>query len=73
MDRCGLIFSVDLAMVDLTPLQVLRALPPDTLVYVLALAVILAPWVYRWRQRVRRILVRVSWIVLGVVLGVALV
>ena len=57
-------------MTELMPL--LRDLPPNTLVYALVLAVLIAPWVYSWRNRVRRWLVRLAWIGIGVVVGMNL-
>lgn len=47
---------------DLAVINYLRTLPPDTVLYSVLLAVVLSPFVYRWRSRVRRILVRLSWI-----------
>lgn len=58
--------------VDLDVLSYLRSIPPDTAIFAVSLAVIIAPWVYRWRQRVRRILVRFAWIALGIVIGISL-
>jgi len=58
--------------VDLTLLNYLRSLPPDTVVYAVLLAVIIAPVVYRWRLRVRRIMIRLAWIGLGVAIGMNL-
>lgn len=50
-------------------LTLLRTLPADTVLYTLLLAVIISPWVYRWRLRVRRILVRLAWIAVGIAVG----
>jgi hypothetical protein len=57
--------------VDLTLVSLLRDLPANTAVYAVILAVIIAPWVYRWRLRVRRIMVRLAWIGLGVAIGIS--
>lgn len=54
---------------DFALLNYLKTIPPDTVLYAVVLAVIIAPWVYRWRSRVRRIMIRMSWIALGVFLG----
>ncbi len=53
-------------------MPLLRDLPPNTLVYSLLLAVVLAPWVYRWLQRVRRVMIRLAWIALGIAIGASL-
>jgi len=34
--------------------------------------VIIAPWVYAWRLRVRRIMTRLAWISVGIAIGMAL-
>lgn len=57
---------------DLSLLNLLRDLPPNTVIYAVVLAVVISPWVYQWRLRVRRWLVRLAWIGLGVVLGLNL-
>lgn len=54
---------------DFAVIDYLRSVPADTLLYAVLLAVVLAPWIYRWRQRVRRIMIRLSWIAVGVFLG----
>lgn len=46
-------------------------LPRDTLLYSVLLAVIIAPWIQRWRSGVRRWLIRLSWIALGIGIGLA--
>ena len=50
----------------------LNSLPRESLLYVVVLAVALAPWVSRWQRRVGRWLTRARWVSLGVVLGLAL-
>jgi hypothetical protein len=57
---------------DVTVFELLGELPREHIIYVLVLAVLIAPWIYRWRLRVRRILVRLAWIGLGVAVGVSL-
>jgi hypothetical protein len=54
---------------DLTVLELLRDLPRDTVLYAVLLAVVISPFVYRWRSRVRRIVVRLAWIALGIGIG----
>jgi hypothetical protein len=50
-------------------LAALTSLSPEILITVLALAVLIAPAVYRWRTRVRRYLRSLIWIGLGFLLG----
>jgi len=54
---------------NLDVVNYLSTIPRDTLLYAVILSVIIAPWVYQWRQRVRRWLVRLSWIALGIAIG----
>jgi hypothetical protein len=53
-------------------IRLLDALPPNTLVYTVLLAVIIAPWIYSWRLRVRRVMVRLAWISVGIAVGLSL-
>lgn len=53
-------------------LDIIAALPRESLLYTVLLAVVIAPWVYSWRQRVRRVLVRLSWIGVGIAIGTLL-
>jgi len=55
--------------VDFSLIDYLHSVPPDTALYAVVLAVIIAPWVYQWRNRVRRIMTRLAWIAVGVLIG----
>lgn len=50
----------------------MQTLPRDSVLWAVILAVIFAPWVYSWRLRVRRIMIRLAWIALGIAIGVSL-
>ena len=50
----------------------LANLPPDAVITVIVLAVIIAPLIYRWRLRLRRWLRRLGWLALGFALAVTL-
>lgn len=57
---------------DFTVIDYLRTLPPDTVLYSVLLAVVISPWIYSWRARMRRIMIRMSWIAVGVAVGTLL-
>lgn len=57
---------------NLVVADVWHHVPPGSGFVVVLLAVIIAPWVYRWRQRLRRWLTRASLVALGILTGLQL-
>jgi hypothetical protein len=53
-------------------MELIARVNPDHWLSILLIAVIIAPWVYRWRQRLRRWLIRLSLIALGIGIGLQL-
>lgn len=57
-------------MVELVSL--LDGLPREHWITVILVAIVIAPWIVRWRQRLRLWLRRLSLIAVGIVIGIAI-